>query len=88
MMIKTVDELITHLREEKNINVSNNDKQSLINIGYYHGYKGYRFIKNVSNQIDITKFDEILLVQTSIYNQVIYTDINQKLQNINNFINS
>lgn len=31
-------------------------------MGYYHGYKGYRFIGDVGNKIPYTKFDEVVAV--------------------------
>lgn len=34
-------------------------KKQLLNIGYYHGYKGYRYIKKSTNQIIFTDFNEI-----------------------------
>lgn len=37
-------------------------KLQLRNIGYYHGYKGYRFVGNASDRIDIKSFDELLAV--------------------------
>ena len=33
-----------------------------MNIGYYHGYKGYRFIKNPNNKINYSNFSQILSV--------------------------
>ena len=33
------------------------DKKNLRNIGYYHGYKGYRYIKNPKNRITLISFD-------------------------------
>lgn len=52
-----------HLRNECNIQISGSyQKQQLISYGYYHGYKGYRFIKNRHNQIPYTDFGEIVAV--------------------------
>lgn len=40
---KTTDALMRYLREEKGISISgSSQKRKLMNIGYYHGYKGYR----------------------------------------------
>ena len=33
-----------------------------MNIGYYHGYKGYRYIGKVTNTIPYTDFDELVAV--------------------------
>ena len=32
---------------------------SLYNTGYFHGYKGYRFFKNASNQLPFTTYNEV-----------------------------
>lgn len=38
---KTTDALMRYLREEKGISISgSSQKRKLMNIGYYHGYKG------------------------------------------------
>ncbi len=55
----TIDELMQHLRDNK-IDISNEtQKRRLINIGYFHGYKGYRFFKKSNNKIPFTNFDDI-----------------------------
>lgn len=47
---KTTDALMRYLREEKGISISgSSQKRKLMNIGYYHGYKGYRYIGKASN---------------------------------------
>lgn len=44
---KSIDELMLYLRDVKGINISGHEqKQKLMNMGYYHGYKGYRYIGN------------------------------------------
>lgn len=37
-------------------------KRKLMNIGYYHGYKGYRYINTPSNHVPYTKFEELVAV--------------------------
>lgn len=45
MSYKTTDGLMRHLRES-GIDISGSlQKRQLINTGYFHGYKGYRFLK-------------------------------------------
>lgn len=52
-----------HLRNDCNIKISGSfQKQQLISYGYYHGYKGYRFVKNRHNQIPYTDFSEVVAV--------------------------
>lgn len=52
----SLDDLITHLKANHNISVDENHKKDLRNIGYYHGYKGYRFIRKSINMINFTDF--------------------------------
>ena len=43
--VKTLDGFMKHLRDVHNISINgSSDKQKLKTIGYYHGYKGYRYI--------------------------------------------
>lgn len=63
MKIKTINALMKYLRNNHNINIGNSkDKRNLINIGYYHGYKGYRYINHHNNRIDIKDFCEIVSI--------------------------
>ena len=63
MRVKTTNALMKYLRDTHNISISDSkDKRNLINIGYYHGYKGYRYINNPQNRIDIKDFKEIVSI--------------------------
>ena len=63
MRVKTTNALMKYLRDAHNISISNSrDKRNLINIGYYHGYKGYRYINNPQNKIPIKDFKEIVSI--------------------------
>lgn len=54
-----------YLRDNKGIKISGTlQKRRLMNMGYYHGYKGYRYINSPSNLITYTTFEEL----ESIYN--------------------
>ena len=56
---KSINGLMSHLRDNGiDINGSK-EKLTLRNIGYYHGYKGYRFIRKSNNKVNYTKFSEI-----------------------------
>ena len=56
---KSTDDLMQHLREH-GISISgSSQKQQLINTGYFHGYKGYRFFVSSSNRLPFTSYDEI-----------------------------
>lgn len=60
---QTINGLMRHLRNDCNIQISGSyQKQQLISYGYYHGYKGYRFVKNRHNQIPYTDFCEVVAV--------------------------
>lgn len=60
---QTINGLMRHLRNNCNIQISGSyQKQQLISYGYYHGYKGYRFVRNNSNRIPYTDFSEVVAV--------------------------
>lgn len=60
---QTVNGLMRHLRNNCNIQINGSyQKKQLISYGYYHGYKGYRFFKNSSNQIAYSDFSEVVAV--------------------------
>lgn len=52
--------LMRHLRAH-GVNIAgSSDKKKLQNVGYYHGYKGYRFARERRNPLPLTDFDQIL----------------------------
>lgn len=58
---KTTNGLMRHLRDKHGIAIhGSKNKRDLLNIGYYHGYKGYRFIGSSHNEIPFTNFDEVV----------------------------
>lgn len=60
MNYKTIDGLMRHLRDN-NIYISgSSQKRQLVNTGYYHGYKGYRFYKESDNKLPFTSYKEVL----------------------------
>ncbi len=59
---KSTNALMKHLRN-KGIKISGSkNKRDLQNIGYYHGYKGYRFCKYSSMPIPYNEFDQLKAV--------------------------
>ena len=56
----TINQLMKYLRIKHNIVVKSNQAQDLRNMGYYHGFKGYRFIRVPSQRISFTSLDEII----------------------------
>lgn len=51
--------LINHLKNYHSIQIAKSQERDLRNIGYYHGYKGYRFIRDASNKIAFSNLKEI-----------------------------
>ena len=56
--VKTIDELMEYLNS-KGIEAKEDDRQDLINYGYFHGYKGYRFFKDKNHKLPIKKYTDI-----------------------------
>ncbi|MGG1696960.1 Abi family protein [Bacillus zhangzhouensis] len=60
---KSIDGLMRHLRNQHGIAINGSkQKQELLNMGYYHGYKGYRFIRKSHDKIPYSNFNEISAV--------------------------
>lgn len=59
MSYKTTDSLMRHLRDQGIAISGSSQKQQLINTGYFHGYKGYRFFKDSSNRLPFHSYSEI-----------------------------
>lgn len=80
--IKTINGLMKYLRNNHNIKINGStDKHKLKCIGYYHGYKGYRYIKKPNNTINFSSFDEIMSiidfdnkVKSILYPQVMFIE--------------
>ena len=61
--VKTINGLMKYLRETHNVIIEgSNSKQKLMSIGYFHGYKGYRYIKNPNNKLIFSEFNELLAI--------------------------
>lgn len=59
--VKSIDSLMRYLRETHSINIRGSlQKRKLRNLGYYHGFKGYRFIKSTINPINFTDFNQVI----------------------------
>ena len=60
---KSIDKLMLYLRDVKGINISGHEqKQKLMNMGYYHGYKGYRYIGNPNKKAPFSDFSQLAAV--------------------------
>ena len=49
-----------HLRNQGISIGGSGQKRKLKNIGYYHGYKGFRFVGDSSNRLPISDFNQII----------------------------
>lgn len=59
MGYKTTDGLMRHLRDN-GITISGSaQKRQLMNTGYFHGYKGYRFFKSSPNRLPFVSYNEV-----------------------------
>ena len=56
----SIYQLMRYLRTNHHIAIKSSQTQDLRNIGYYHGYKGYRFIREDRKQISFSSLDEII----------------------------
>lgn len=56
---KSTDALMRHLRDNGIAISGSSQKQQLINTGYFHGYKGYRFFVSSSNRLPFTSYNDI-----------------------------
>ena len=59
MSYKTTDALMRHLRDSGIAISGSKQKQQLINTGYFHGYKGYRFFGNAQTRLPFISYDEV-----------------------------
>ena len=55
----SINSLMKHLRDNGVSITGSTQKRNLRNIGYYHGYKGYRFMGNSHNRLEITDFNQV-----------------------------
>lgn len=59
--IKDLKQLMSYLENHHHIDMSgDHHKQYLQNYGYYHGYKGYRYIRTPENRIPLNHFDQVI----------------------------
>lgn len=57
---KSTDGLMRHIRDKHHIDIRNsNQKKALLQMGYYHGYKAYRFHRTIDNLFELTNFDQV-----------------------------
>lgn len=59
MSYKKTDALMRHLRDSGISIRGQKQKRQLINTGYFHGYKGYRFFGNSQRRLPFSSYDEV-----------------------------
>lgn len=59
MSYKNIDGLMRHLRSNGIAISGSSQKRQLMNTGYYHGYKGYRFFKDARHRLPFISYIEI-----------------------------
>lgn len=59
MSYKTTDGLMRHLRKNGIAISGTPEKQKLVNTGYFHRYKGYRFFKDAHNKLPFSSYKEV-----------------------------
>lgn len=82
----SIYQLMKYLRNTHHIKVKSSQTQSLRNIGYYHGFKGYRFIREDKNRINFCSFDEIITLNR--YDMQLKTILYPKVMFIENALKS
>lgn len=77
----SINQLMKYLRNHHHITVKSNQAQALRNVGYYHGYKGYRFIRTPNQHIPFSSLDEVIALnkfdmqlKTIIYPKVMFIE--------------
>lgn len=81
----TIYQLMKYLRNKHNISVKSSQTQDLRNMGYYHGFKGYRFIRKDTQRINFNSLDEVIALnkfdmqlKTLIYPKVMFIETASK----------
>lgn len=82
----SIRQLMGYLRNTHHINVKSSQKQALRNMGYYHGFKGYRFIREDTNRINFSSLDEVIALNK--YDMQLKTVLYPKVMFIENALKS
>ena len=79
---KSINALMAYMRDVKGINISGSgDKKKLRYMGYFHGYKGYRYHNNPANTYAFNSFDEVqaiydfdMAIKTMFYPEIMFLE--------------
>lgn len=83
---KTINSLMAYMRNQKGIKIDGStQKRKLRYMGYFHGYKGYRFYGKPSNLFNFTSFNELQAVysfdmnlKTMMYPKIMFLETTTK----------
>lgn len=86
MKPKSINALMAYMREKKNIHIDGSvQKRKLRNMGYFHGYKGYRFCNTPNDLFGYKYFNEVQAVysfdmklKAAIYTQIMFVETAMK----------
>ena len=82
----SIYQLMKYLRNRHHINVKSSQTQALRNMGYYHGFKGYRFIRKDTDRVNFTSLDEVIALNK--YDMQLKTVLYPKVMFIENALKS
>ena len=79
---KSINALMAYMRDVKGIKISGSgDKKKLRYMGYFHGYKGYRYHNNPANTYAFNSFDEVqaiydfdMAIKTMFYPEIMFLE--------------
>lgn len=79
---QSINSLMKHMRDEKNIQIGGSlQKKKLRAMGYFHGYKGYRYCNTPNNLFPFANFSELQAVydfdmklKTVFYSQIMFLE--------------
>ena len=83
---KSINALMAYMREKKSIKIEGSiQKKKLRYMGYFHGYKGYRYHGNPRNRFSISNFNELqaiydfdMSLKTVLYPQIMFLETTLK----------
>lgn len=82
----SIRQLMKYMRNKHHISIKSSQTQALRNIGYYHGFKGYRFIREDKNVICFSSLDEVIALNK--YDMQLKTVLYPKVMFIENALKS
>jgi len=82
MRPKSINSLMAYMRLKKGVHIKGSiQKRKLRNMGYFHGYKGYRFFGSPNNLFTYKDFDELqavydfdMKVKAIVYPQIMFAE--------------